>query len=671
MRVRIGDPGTEPATPSPAAPRWLAQPGDVAAEVVGAKAANLTLARRRHLPVVDGFVVPVPLVAQHPTSPPAEVRAAWAELSAGGTVPLVVRSSAPGEDLAAGSMAGVFDSVVDVAGWDDFAQAYARVVASAAGQPMAVLVQRLVRPRLSGVLFGVDPVTGRTDRTVIVAVEGGPHRLVSGEVEGRRVVVDRAGRVHEADGDPIPVLSAGERRQLLTLARRAQRTFGDPQDIEWAIDGGRAVLLQSRPITAVAAPGQGPLLGPGPVAETFPHPLTVLEQDLWVTSLADAAAHVLTLTGAATRRRLRRGPVMLVVDGQVAADLELLGDAAPRSWARRALDPRPHARRLVVAWRVGRLRGALPALAGHLLDEVDRALAAMPPPATLGDDELVRALDNASAFLRSLHGHEMLAGVLLDDGGLTGVEAAMAAVATGRAQGWSDEDVIARTPVALALTPPTLGERHPLPEVGPAPDVHGLEGRGLPLREALRLRVRWVHELTRSVVRELEQRLDARGALVGTCVTDLGRDELRLALDGVTVAGRPPVGPVAPLPTSFRLSADGAVVAEADDRRPGVGAGGGRGTGRVAFEDPAVGDVLVVRTLDPSLAPLLPSLAGLVAETGSPLSHLAILAREHGVPVVVGHRTVRELVAPGDVVVVDGRTGAVEVVDHPVGSAIR
>src|SRR3546814_11432154 len=48
-----------------------------------------------------------------------------------------------------------FDSVVDVAGWDDFAQAYARVVASGAGQPMAVLVQRLVRPRLGGVLFGV------------------------------------------------------------------------------------------------------------------------------------------------------------------------------------------------------------------------------------------------------------------------------------------------------------------------------------------------------------------------------------------------------------------------------------------------------------------------------------------------------------------------------------
>jgi pyruvate,water dikinase len=657
-----------PTTSTSAAPIWLADAADADPGVVGAKAANLAIARHRRLPVVDGFVAPVPAVDAHPDSPPDEVRAAWAELSAGGTLPLVVRSSAPGEDLEATSMAGIFDSVIDVAGWDDFARAYARVVASGAGEPMAVLVQRFVRPRLGGVLFGIDPVSGRTDRTVIVAVQGGPHRLVGGEVEGRRIVVDRTGRVHEHDGDAGPVLTAAERRQLLTLARRAQRTFGGPQDIEWAIDGHQAVLLQSRPITTVAAVGAGPLLGPGPVAETFPHPLTALEQELWIEPLADAAAHVLGLTGAATRRRLRRGPVVLVVEDQVAADLELLGDAVPRSWARRALDPRPHVRRLVVAWRVGRLRGALPALAGRLLDEVDEALAAMPPPRSLDDDELVRVLDNTSGYLRSLYGHEMLAGVLLDDSGVTGAEMAIVAVAAGRAMGWTDEDIVARAPVALALTPPTLGDRHPLPEVGsPA----GPSAGDLPAREALRLRSRWVHELTRAVVRELGHRLEARGVLAGADVAHLGRAELQLALDGVAVAGIPPTHPATPLPATFRLAPDGVVVAEADDRRSGVGAGGGRGTGRVVFEEPAIGDVLVVRTLDPALAPLLPSLAGLVAETGSPLSHLAILAREHGVAVVVGHRTIRDLVSPGDVVAVDGRTGAVDVLDHTHASAIR
>lgn len=211
MRVRIGDPGTMPTTPSADAPRTLADPTEPDPTTLGAKAANLSTAWRRRLPVVDGFVVPVPLVDAHPALPPDEVRHPWAELSAGGAVSVVVRSSAPGEDLAATSMAGIFDSVIDVAGWEDFTRAYARVVATAGGGPMAVLVQRFVRPRLGGVIFGIDPISGLTDRMVIVAVDGGPHRLVAGEVEGRRTVVDRAGRVHERDGDPGPVLSSAER----------------------------------------------------------------------------------------------------------------------------------------------------------------------------------------------------------------------------------------------------------------------------------------------------------------------------------------------------------------------------------------------------------------------------------------------------------------------------
>ena len=49
-----------------------------------------------------------------------------------------------------------------------------------------------------------------------------------------------------------------------------------------------------------------------------------------------------------------------------------------------------------------------------------------------------------------------------------------------------------------------------------------------------------------------------------------------------------------------------------------------------------VGAVLVVSHLDPRLAPIISRLGALVAETGSALSHLAILAREYRVPTVVG-----------------------------------
>jgi rifampicin phosphotransferase len=78
---------------------------------------------------------------------------------------------------------------------------------------------------------------------------------------------------------------------------------------------------------------------------------------------------------------------------------------------------------------------------------------------------------------------------------------------------------------------------------------------------------------------------------------------------------------------------------------------------------PDAGAVLVVRTLDPDLAPLLPHLGGLVAETGSFLSHLAILAREFGVPTAVGVEDAVARFPAGTTVMVDGTTGEVAEVD--------
>jgi pyruvate,water dikinase len=72
--------------------------------------------------------------------------------------------------------------------------------------------------------------------------------------------------------------------------------------------------------------------------------------------------------------------------------------------------------------------------------------------------------------------------------------------------------------------------------------------------------------------------------------------------------------------------------------------------------------VLVVRTLDPNLAPVLPHLGGLIAETGSILSHLAILAREFGVPTVVGVPEALRKYPHGTVVLVDGTAGEISIV---------
>ena len=90
-----------------------------------------------------------------------------------------------------------------------------------------------------------------------------------------------------------------------------------------------------------------------------------------------------------------------------------------------------------------------------------------------------------------------------------------------------------------------------------------------------------------------------------------------------------------------------------------------------ATTTPAPGSVLVTTTLDPGLATVLPGLGGLVSETGSVLSHLAILARELGVPTVVGVVGARELLPEGAVVVVDGTSGEVRLAAEETTGATR
>src|SRR5690606_29018860 len=109
-------------------------------------------------------------------------------------------------------------------------------------------------------------------------------------------------------------------------ARSTERVFGSPQDVEWAITSEGALrLLQSRPVTATSAtaPATGPVLGPGPLAETFPDPLGELETDLWVRPLRAGVEEALKEAGALPGRRLARSPVVTTVHGRVAADLEL------------------------------------------------------------------------------------------------------------------------------------------------------------------------------------------------------------------------------------------------------------------------------------------------------------------------------------------------------------
>jgi phosphohistidine swiveling domain-containing protein len=664
--------------------------GDEAATqpaVSGAKAAALAAARRAGLPTLGGFVITTQGTAALDCGwcdVVAAMRAAWHDLTADGRHPLVVRSSSTVEDGAASSMAGMFTSVLDVRDWPAFREAVRTVLGSAkavpgvAPAPMAVLVQPFIEPRFGGVLFGADPVTGRTDRRVLAAVAGGPDRLVSGEVDGARYTLGRRGKVVAADS-PLPELAATSLRRLAALSADAAQVFGGPQDIEWAIGAdGRPVLLQSRPITALAAvdPGRGPVFGPGPVAETFPDALSTLEDDLWVAPLRDALAEALTLTGTAGGRRLSRSPLVVSVGGRIAVDLDLLG-ASPRRrrWIAK-LNPVPPARRLRAAWRVGRLQAALEGLVADTLADADARLLEVPALDTLTDRQLLSLVRRSQPLLRALHGHEIVAGLLAKHAGAAGpggAGVALLALAAGRAAGLDDEALVERYPAVLALTPPRVGPAAALPLSVPTLGSLGVDAPADPvavLREALRMRVRWTHELTARAAWELAGRLTATGVLAEReSVAELTVAELADAVDRRAIPDDLALrrrSSSAPLPAAFRCTSDGrpaALAAPLSSATAGTGAGGGRGGGVVHGGDgsPAPGAVLVVRTLDPGYATVLPGLGGLVAETGSVLSHLAILAREFGVPTVVGVAGAVERFPSGSVVTVDGATGAVEI----------
>jgi len=97
----------------------------------------------------------------------------------------------------------------------------------------------------------------------------------------------------------------------------------------------------------------------------------------------------------------------------------------------------------------------------------------------------------------------------------------------------------------------------------------------------------------------------------------------------------------------------------------GIGAAHGRARGPcLVVHDPSKvtlvpGQIIAARTTDPGWVPVLVGAAGLLVEQGSLLSHSAIVARELGIPTVVGLAGLLDVVRTGDILELDGSTGDV------------
>ena len=102
----------------------------------------------------------------------------------------------------------------------------------------------------------------------------------------------------------------------------------------------------------------------------------------------------------------------------------------------------------------------------------------------------------------------------------------------------------------------------------------------------------------------------------------------------------------------------------------GLPASGGRaaGTARIV-RGPAEfgllqdGEVLLCPATDPAWTPLFALAGAVVAERGGPLAHAAIVAREYGIPAVLGAHGATSAVADGARILVDGDAGRLEPLD--------
>ncbi len=232
----------------------------------GEKAATLSDLKQLGYPVPEGWVLfpgddPAPLIE---FLQPSEAE------------PLVVRSSAIGEDSESASAAGQYQTILGITRREELLPAITRCLESyhqaSAVQyrrdrelpdtSMVVLIQKQIRGAFSGVAFSRDPISRQGSAVVIEAFPGDAASVVSGQVtpEGYEVQVpdsstsdwvlpdDRILEVNGSGDTPLRLV-----QQVAFLARRLEEEYhGVPQDVEWTYDGQTLWVLQSRPITTLA-----------------------------------------------------------------------------------------------------------------------------------------------------------------------------------------------------------------------------------------------------------------------------------------------------------------------------------------------------------------------------------------------------------------------------------
>jgi len=610
--------------------------------------------------------------------------------------PVVVRSSAVGEDSAQASFAGLHESYVNVRGvaavlehiklvwaslWSDAAMLYRREIGLDVEQSrMAVVVQELVQGERSGIVFGRSPNDEKL--AVVEAVYGLNQGLVDGTIEPDRWTLQRrTGRIvsfapaqrqravaPDRGGTRIVALSPARRRQpplndgevgeIFGLEKRLESVFGSVQDVEWTYRRERLHVLQSRPITTTTARGDD-------------------DNRQWYLSLRRSLDNLKSL-------RLRIEGEL--IPGMIAAADELAGGELAGLNDRELAGEIKRRRRIYDEWKQIYWDDFIPFAHGFRL--FGQIYNRMLRP----DDAYEFAELLASAPLVSVERNRRmqdLARMIRKDSALA------AAIRAGRSRehqqfrryldaflqdfespqfGLSADDEASSGLERLLLR---MAESSDRPKQGKPPDRAALERRFLNAFPGER----------RGFARELLDLARISYKLRDDDNIYLGRIEAQLMRALHEVARR-----------SRKIARLKVAVDEADEiarmlvdpghtpkraprerraRRPtvvrprqllGQPAGPGVATGLARVVETredllafARGDVLVCDAIDPNMTFIVPMSAAVVERRGGMLIHGAIIAREYGLPCVTGIPDATAWIKSGDRITVDGYLGIVTI----------
>jgi pyruvate,water dikinase len=615
---------------------------------------------------------------------------------------VVVRSSAPDEDAASASFAGLHESYLNIKGvdeildhvkkvwaslWSDAALLYRQEIGlDVKKSSMAVVIQEIIVGDKSGVAFSKSP--NDDSQGIVESVYGLNQGLVDGAVdpdrwimgrEKRRVILhtpaerthcmipDKSGVQRAALPEEIanlPPLNVQEVIRVFNLALDAEGFFESPQDLEWTFQKEDLYVLQSRPITTLSSQKKD---------DSRSWYLSLHRSFENLKALRKKIENELIPGMIAAADRLAKVPLNKLSDKQLAAEIDQRWEVNQK-WTNiywEEFIPYAHGIRLFGQIYNDRMRPEDPYEFVDLLTNTDMA--------SLERNQLLEALAGMVRNNPSLAKD-------LSSGQYTGIDSQfldsvdrfvekfgdLTCAVTGGTQCEQTADSLYKILLEMAAHPPKktgpgkIGGKDRLREKflnafegeqkKQAAELLDLGRSSYQLRDDDNIYLGRIEAQLLAAVREARQRIDDFQA--GSSGQKIA-DELTQVVENLDHRPR--------FQSPYQQQpGDGFLIQPRQLIGQPAGPGLAKGPARVIqnsadLSEFKYGEILICDAVDPNMTFVIPLAAGVVERRGGMLIHGAIIAREYGLPCVTGIPDATGLIENGDEVTVDGYLGIVTI----------